>query len=81
MDDPTGTEPLSPEALHALNAERLRQWAEQLSDAGASALVVLGVDETSGKVTVLWPEGAAPGDVIEVLLKGASLVAAQKTMS
>lgn len=73
--------PMPPMDLHALNAERLRQWAEQLSQAEASALLVLGVRAETGRVTVLWPEGAAVCDLISVLLHAANIVAVQEAVN
>ncbi len=75
--------PLTPDELKALNAERLRQWGEQLTEAGASAIVVLGVGlgDPPGRVEVLSPEGVSVPDILRLLLHAANTVAVQETVN
>lgn len=72
--------PPTHDELQALNAERLRQWAQTLTHAESSAIVVLGVglsDETN-RVTVLSPDEVSVCDVIRLLLHAANTVALQR---
>ncbi len=69
-------EQLSHDELRALNAERLRQWGYTLTNAEASAIVVLGVGSSkTNPVTVLSPDGVEAADVIRLLLHAANTVA------
>lgn len=69
------------DALGALNAERLRQWGDRLTDEGAAALLVLGVNPETLHPTVLWPDKADTGDIIHLLLHAANWVALLKAMN
>ncbi len=77
------SEPPSRKDLQALNAERLRQWAETLTEADASAIVVLGVGlgDPPGRVEVLSPEGVSVPDILRLLLHAANTVAVQEAIN
>ena len=75
--------PPTHDELQALNAERLRQWAEALTHTGSSAIVVLGVTvgDKPGRVTVLSPDGVPGCDVLRLLSHAATTVAMQGAMN
>lgn len=75
------SEPLTDDERLAVNRERLRQWAERLSDGEATAIAVLGLNSKTGRVTVLAPEWVEVCDLIKVLLHATNLAAVQGTVN